>query len=76
MDPKRVPVCMGGELSLPLIDETFTPPVSEKLGTFTPEVVTMILQEIQQKQRDHGIIHPLNQDGQSKRSAREKAMEL
>ena len=58
LDPKRVAACVGGELSLPLIDEKCTP-VSEKQRSVTPEEVDMIRLEVQ-KLTERGIIRPSN----------------
>ena len=44
-DPKRVPACVNGELSLPRIDESFTP-VAEKQRRFLPQEISMIKEEI------------------------------
>ena len=55
-DPKRVPACVDGELSLPLIDESCTP-VAEKQRRFSPQDISMVREEID-KLNDRGIIHP------------------
>ena len=55
-DLKRVPACVDGELSLPLIDESCTP-VAEKQRRFSPQQNTMIREEIH-KLNDRGIIRP------------------
>ena len=55
-DPKRVPACVNGELSLPLIDESCTP-VAEKQRHFLPQEISMIREEIHML-NDRGIIHP------------------
>ena len=53
-DPKRVPACVDGELSLPLIDECCTP-VAEKQRRFSPQEASMIREEIH-KLNDRGIV--------------------
>ena len=55
-DPKRVPACVGGELTLPLKDELCAP-VTEKQRRFSPEERSMIRAEIS-KLLDRGIIRP------------------
>ena len=57
-DPKRVPACIGGELTLPLKNETCTP-VAEKQRRFSPEERHMIREETK-KLLDRGIIRPSN----------------
>ena len=54
--PKRVPACVVGELSLPLMDESCTP-VAEKQRRFSPQEIAMIREEIH-KLNDRGIIRP------------------
>lgn len=44
-DSKRVPPCVDGELSFPLIDESCTP-VADKQRRFSPQEVSMIGEEI------------------------------
>ena len=55
-DPKRVPACVDGELTLPLANETSTP-AADKQRRFSPEEVSMIRAEIS-KLLDRGIIRP------------------
>ena len=55
-DPKHVPACLNGELTLPLIDESCRP-VAAKQRRFSPEETLMIREEIQ-KMLDRGIIRP------------------
>ena len=57
-DPKRVPACIGGELTLPLKNKTCTP-VAEKQRRFSPEERHMIREEAK-KLLDRGIIRPSN----------------
>ena len=57
-DPKRVPACIGGELTLPLKNETCTP-VAEKQRRFSPEERHMTREETK-KLLDRGIIRPSN----------------
>ena len=51
-----MPACVDGELSLPLMDESWTP-VAEKQRRFSPQEISMIREEIQ-KLNDRGIIRP------------------
>ena len=55
-DPKRVPACIDGELTLPLANETSTP-AADKQRRFSPEEISMIRAEIS-KLLDKGIIRP------------------
>ena len=47
-DPKHVPACVDGELSLPLIDGSCTP-VAEKQRRFSPQEISMTTEEIHKK---------------------------
>ena len=55
-DLKRVPACVDGELSLPLIDEPCIS-VAEKQRRFSPQEISMNREEIH-KLNDRGIIRP------------------
>ena len=56
IDPKWVPVCINGELELPLIDESRTP-YAAKQRRFSPTEFNMIRAEIHQL-LDRGVIRP------------------
>lgn len=56
-DPKRVPACMDGELTLPLIDES-QPPIGKK-RCFSPQEIEMITEEFQTF-LDRGVIRSSN----------------
>ena len=55
-NPKRVPACVDGELSLPLLDESCTP-VAEKQRRFSPQEISMVREETH-KLNDRGINRP------------------
>ena len=55
-DPKRVPACVDGELTLPLIDEACRP-IAAKQRRFSPEERQMIREEVA-KLLERGIVRP------------------
>lgn len=56
VDPKRFPICLDGELSLPIVDASHAP-VAAKQRRFSPEETQTIRQEVD-KLFERGIIRP------------------